>query len=220
MNTATAYRVLIADDELICLDGLELVLSNRSSVELCGRAQGGRELVQLATELQPDVIITDIRMPDMDGIEATRQIKKEWPWIKILGLTQYSQEYLVAAMLGAGADGYLLKNVESDTLVEAIGAVVSGAGYFCKKSAPILQELLKNEQVRQQRYGTKVHFSPKEKEVLEHMSRGLAIKQIAEKMGIGFYTVAKYRQNMYHKAGLENEVALVVYAIVHRIIIP
>jgi len=220
MNATTVYRVIIAHEEPAGLDALEQVLTHHAGIRICAGVVSGRQLLQETAALQPDLVITGIKMPDIDGIEVTRRIKSSWPHIKVLALTPYSQEHLVAAMISAGVNGYLIKEAAQGTLAEAIATVMTGAGYFCKTTIPVLQELIRQGQLL--RHGTLPpgFFTKRETDILNYMCQGLVSRQIAEKMGLSYNTVIKYRQNMYDKTGLNREIALVVYAVQHRVVIP
>ncbi|HEV7620218.1 MAG TPA: response regulator transcription factor, partial [Flavisolibacter sp.] len=143
MNTMqTIIRVIIADDHELYRDGFRSMLKRIPELDLVGEAADGKELLQLTCELQPDVIVTDIKMPRMDGIEATQLIKKDFPGINIIALSMFDDESLIVDMLEAGAKGYLLKNAHKEEIVEAVKAVYKNEVYYCNQTTLKLAKMI------------------------------------------------------------------------------
>ncbi|RYZ88499.1 MAG: response regulator transcription factor, partial [Proteobacteria bacterium] len=134
-------RILIADDHALFRDGLRGLLKKLRGIQLVGEARNGRELVELAAQYAPDVILTDIQMPVLDGISATRRIKAQQPSIQVLAMSTFNEGSLIGQMLEAGASGYLLKHAEGEEIQKAIAAVAEGAEYFSDELGPALQQL-------------------------------------------------------------------------------
>ena len=214
-------NVHIADDQEYCLEALQLLLEDAADICITGIARNGEELVALLQTSIPDVIITDISMHPMDGITATRIIKKELEQVKVLGFTQYSDERLLLQMMQAGADGYLYKNTDSLTLAEAVRTVMDKGHFFCTKTLGKLAALLRQGVFPLSPEVVAPHFfMGKEKEVLLLLCRGLGGKQIADALGITEHTVNSYRANLRKKTGCQNDAMLVVYALQHGLFTP
>ncbi|RYF99380.1 MAG: response regulator transcription factor, partial [Chitinophagaceae bacterium] len=135
-------RLLIADDHEIFRDGLALMLARQKEISLLGQAGNGKELVELSAAENPDVIITDIKMPMMDGIQATREILKNQPGVKIIALSMFDEEMLIVDMLEAGAKGYLLKNADKTEILEAIETVFEDKTYYCHHTSARLTNMI------------------------------------------------------------------------------
>ena len=136
-----SIRLLIADDHEIFRDGLALMLAKQDNIELLGEAEDGRELITLAEQLQPDVILTDIKMPRMDGIEATRLLVQKLPDVKVIALSMFDEENLIVDMLESGAKGYLLKNADKHEILEAINSVYQDKVFYCKSTSAKLDRV-------------------------------------------------------------------------------
>jgi two-component system nitrate/nitrite response regulator NarL len=201
-------RVLLADDHALFRRGLASLLEHREDVEVVGEASTGEEAVERARELMPDVILMDVRMPGAGGLEATRRLKEEMPYLKILILTvSEDEEDLFAAMKG-GAQGYLLKNIDPDELVASIHQVQRGEAPLAPSmAAKILREFS----------GPSAKPGPaltaRERQVLELVARGDANKEIARHLGIAENTVKNHLRNILEKLHLQNRVQAAMYAI-------
>lgn len=213
----SVIRVLIADDQPQCHEALELALSNKKGIVLCGSAMDGEEMVGLIAEASPDVIITDIQMPNINGIEATKIIKELYPDIKILALTQFSDEDLIVKMMQAGANGYILKNEPADTLAKAIQSVNNGKTYFCESTNHRLLRMILKGTITCSPQLPPGFFAANEKEILIYVCQQYSSKQIAAKLGIAHTSVEKYRQRLFKKTGSQNVVGLVMFAITNGI---
>jgi DNA-binding NarL/FixJ family response regulator len=212
-------KVLIADDHEIFRDGFKLMLSRNKYVELIGEAENGRELVQMARELQPDVIITDIKMPIMDGIEATRKIKAELPRIGIIGLSMFDEEEQIMEMLDAGASGYLLKNADKDEVQEAIRQVYLEKTYYCKGTSKKLATLVARSRHAGPRQ-EKIDFNEREISIIQLICEEYTNKEIADRLYMSVRTVEGYRQRLIERMQVKNTAGLVIYAIQHGLYRP
>src|ERR1700761_4115915 len=143
----TDIRIAIADDHEIFLDGLALMLSRHQGFTVCGRASNGQTLIDIVDREQPDVVVTDIRMPVVDGIQSTRHIVANHPEIKVIALSMFDEENLVVEMLEAGAKGYLLKNAHKDEIIEAITSVYQHKNYYCSKTSYLLASMIVRSKV-------------------------------------------------------------------------
>ncbi len=203
-------RVLIADDHTIFRSGLRLLLESEPSIRVVGEALDGNQAVSLAAELQPDVVLMDVTMPVMDGIEATRRIKARWPNINILVLTMHRSEEYFFEMLKAGACGYVLKGAETGDLIHAVHWVAQGEVFLYPSMARrLLQNFLHRENEQAQ---TGPSLSKRESEILELMAEGYSSKEIADKLFVSPSTVHSHRSNLMRKLGLGNRYELIQYA--------
>jgi NarL family two-component system response regulator YdfI len=201
-------RLLIADDHLIVRQGLRLILETEAGFELIGEAADGAEAVQLAEELQPDVILMDLRMPRVDGISAIRQLRREQPHIAIVILTTFNEDDLMREGLQAGARGYLLKDTDRATLFSTIRAAAQGQTLL---KPEIIQQLLTPSQSQDEIPSPKVqtNLTERELEVLAGVASGQTSKEIAYQLGITERTVKAHLTSIYNKLGVDSRAAAV-----------
>jgi DNA-binding NarL/FixJ family response regulator len=199
-------------------EGMHLLLDKQKELEITGEAGNGKELLDSVRQHRPDVVITDIEMPVMNGIEATKEIKKEFPETGVIALTMYGDDYLIEDMLEAGANGYLLKNTTSEELVTAVKTVHEGYPYFCNATSLRLSKLIAKNKILQDQ--KKADFSEKEIEIIQLICEQYASKEIADKTSLAHRTVEKYRDHIMQKTGSRNVVGIVIYAIKHGIYKP
>lgn len=201
-------RVLIADDHGIVRAGLRSLLEAEADMEVVGEATTGREAVEAACALQPDVVLMDIGMPGMSGLEATRELKKRAPAVRILTLTiQESEEYFFA-MLKAGASGYILKESEPQELLSALRAVHQGGAFLSPAVAKVVLEGYVTPKTSQP-----AGLTEREGEVLRLAAQGYTNRQIAESVYLSIKTVEKHRASMMDKLGLHGRQELIRYAL-------
>src|SRR4030066_261246 len=173
-------RVLIADDHIIVRSGLRLLLESEPDIDVVGEASEGSEALILVEQHLPDVVLMDITMPGMDGLEATRLIKASWPQINVLALTMHRSDEYFFEMLKAGASGYILKGAETSDLIQAVRVVGRGEVFLY----PTMAQKLVNDYLKSMQWGeeTGSSLSPREKEILHLLSEGCSTKEIAEKV--------------------------------------
>jgi two-component system response regulator NreC len=203
-------RMLIADDHTIVRSGLRLLLEAEPDIQVVSEAVNGKEALAMVEKLHPDVVLMDIAMPDMDGFEATRQIKSRWPDIQVLVLTMHRQDEYFFEMLKAGASGYILKGAETDELLHAVRVVSQGEVYLHSIMARrLVQDYLG-------RLGSGLNssptLSPREKEILNLLAEGYSNKEIAEKLVISPSTVHTHTNNIMGKLELNSRHELIQYA--------
>jgi len=209
-----SIRILIADDHHIIRDGLHALISGEPDLEVIGEAQDGRQAVKLARKLRPDVIIMDVAMPVLNGIEATLQIKRDHSGARIIALSMHSDRQFIIRMLEAGAMGYVLKDCAFEELTTAIQTVADGRTYLCNKVAGSVVsdyvELLG-------RGGTDPPspLTPRESEVLQLLAEGKSTKEIAGSLQLSVKTIETHRLNMMDKLGVRSVAELTKYAIRH-----
>lgn len=216
----TEINVIMADDHEIFRDGFRLMLSKSPFIKLLAEAENGRELIKLVDSLQPDVVITDIKMPIVDGIEATRIIREKYPQIGIIGLSMFDEEDLILEMLDAGALGYLIKNADKDEVADAIKTVYRGELYYCRTTSHKLAHMIARSKAHSMGKREKVEFSEKEIEVIQLICKELTNKEIADQLFLSVRTVEGYRQKILDRMQVKNTVGLVVYAINHGLFNP
>ncbi|MCZ6490684.1 MAG: response regulator transcription factor [Acidobacteria bacterium] len=205
--------ILLADDHRIVRQGLRRILEEHSRMEVVGEASDGREAVQMALDKEPDIIIMDVAMPRLGGMEAIRQISKRLPAAKVLVLSMYSDESYVVQMLEAGAKGYLLKDSADTDLVEAVLAVSNGKSFF----SPLISKILLDEYVRQvQEKGISDRYellTEREREILQLIAEGKTSREIAELLNLSTSTVDTHRGHIMEKLDLHNPYEVVLYAV-------
>lgn len=209
----TKIRLLLADDHPLIRAGFKSMLDKSDQFEIVAEAENGNELIQLAEQTQPDVILTDIKMPGLTGLEALERLIKVHPSLKFIILTMYEEREYIMNALKIGACGYLLKNVGRIDLENAIIAVYNGGKYFSPLVTNILADSIARPEANE--YG---EISPREKEVLDLVAEGYSTKQIADRLGISIRTVESHRINMLKKMKVNNTAELIKKAIELKII--
>lgn len=204
--------IILADDHAMVRSGLRMLLEAQEGIVIIGEAENGTEAVRRAMSLQPDVVLMDVQMPDMNGIEATRELKKIVPETAVLALTIYEDDQYFFEMLKAGASGYIPKRAAPDDLVTAIRTVARGDVFLY----PTLATRLVQDFVSRQDSDTPPscdELTPREQEVLTWIAEGMTNAAIGEQLEISVKTVDRHRENIMHKLNLHNRVELVKYAI-------
>jgi DNA-binding NarL/FixJ family response regulator len=211
-------RILVADDHGIVRKGLRFILERQQDLEVAGEAADGREAVRLARELQPQVIVMDIAMPHLNGIDAATQILRHDPQARIIILSMYADEEFLVRALTAGVKGYLLKDSAEHDLVRAVRAVASGKSFF----SPAMAQTLAEDYVRQlQQRGLRDSYellTEREREVLQLLAEGKSNKEAAGLLNISAYTVETHRMHLMQKLNLHNTAEIVLYAVRKKII--
>jgi DNA-binding NarL/FixJ family response regulator len=213
-------RILIADDHGIVRAGLKLLLNRISGTEVVAEAADGREAVRLAKAFDPDIVLMDIAMPLLNGLDAARQICRENPRTGIIILSMYMDESYILRALDAGAKGYLIKDIADDELENAIRSVASGRPFFSR----VIAETLTEDHVAQmRRQGVKNSsdlLTEREREVLHLLAEGKSNKETAAVLNLSPYTIDTHRTNLMQKLGLHNTAEIVLYAVRNAIITP
>jgi DNA-binding NarL/FixJ family response regulator len=219
-TSQTPLRILVADDHTVVRRGLVATLVEHRGWHVVAEAANGREAVSLAEKHRPDLVILDITMPELNGLEAARQIRKAVPRAEILVLTMHDSEQLVREVLATGARGYVLKNDASRVLVQAVETLAQHRPFFTSKvSALVLAGFLKPAPAAPSAAAEAAsRLTPREREVLQLVAEGKANKQIADALGLGVKTVETHRTNLMRKLRLHTASDLTRYAIRNRII--
>ena len=206
-------KVLLAEDHVVVRQGIRELIQREEDIEIVGEVGDGEEAVQAAEQLEPDVILMDIAMPKLNGIEATRRIKESHPSISILVLTAYDNEEFIFALLEAGAAGYLLKNVQSRQLLNAIRSVYDGESVLHPTIAKKVLSRLplgRKKRSEQEKEGL---LTERELEVLRRWAEGLVNKQIAAKLFLGERTVQTHWRNIFNKLGISSRTEAIVHGL-------
>ncbi len=212
-------RILVADDHGLVRRGARAVLHSRPGWRVVGEAANGREAVEKAIELKPDVAVVDISMPEMDGVEVVRQIREAVPDTKVLVLTMHESDQMVQRALDAGAHGYVLKSDLTDCLVRAVKAVSEGKRFLTPQvSEIVLEGFLKTKGQHQQGKRASARTTPRELEIIRLLAQGKSNKEIAALLGITVKTVETHRARIMLKLGLHSLAELIHYAIRQGII--
>jgi len=207
-----SIKILLADDHKITRDGLRALLEQQSNMNVVGEAENGREAVRLAMDLAPDVVVMDISMPELNGIEATRQIRGDLPDTKVVALSMYADRRYVVGMLKAGVSGYLLKNCAFDELVSAIEAVTHNESFLSPRIADTVMKDYANILEQDETAGVSA-LSAREREVLQLIAEGLSTRQIAEGIHVSVKTVETHRQQIMKKLNAKSVAELTKIAL-------
>ena len=207
-----SIKILLADDHKIVRDGLKSLIKKEVSMEVIGEADNGRKTVQLARDLEPEIIIMDISMPDLNGIEATRQIVADSPDVKIIALSMHSDKRYVKGVLSAGASGYLLKDSAFEELVEAIRTVDTGRFYLSAGIVGVVVKDYVGSQANKDALTSDI-LSAREREVLQLLAEGKSTKEIASDLHVSVKTIETHRQNIMQKLNIHTIAGLTRYAI-------
>jgi DNA-binding NarL/FixJ family response regulator len=205
-------RILLADDHQIMREGLKALLGRRSSIEVIAEAENGIEALSIARKERPDVIVMDIAMPDINGIEVTRQLKSELADIKIIALSMHSDRRFVSEILKAGASAYVLKHAAFEDLEKAIKAVMMDRTFL---SADILEAVVNDyvSQLSSSEYEAYRQLSDRERQVLQLLAEGNSTKEIAFKLHVSVKTIESHRQNIMNKLGIRTLAGLTKFAV-------
>jgi DNA-binding NarL/FixJ family response regulator len=208
MNRPTTIRVALVDDHALVRDGIRALLSVMPRLDVVGEAENGVQAIEMVGHCQPDLLMMDIGLKDMNGLELTRLLGKQHPRLKILILSMYDNHEYVSESVRAGASGYVLKNSPSKEIIAAIEAIIGGGTFY---SAEIAQRLATDP-------NTDSELTPRESQVLAKMVQGLNNKEMARELDISVRTVETHRLSIRRKLNIDKPAALVKYAIDHGII--
>ncbi|MDB5116903.1 MAG: Two component transcriptional regulator, LuxR family [Mucilaginibacter sp.] len=212
-------NIVIADDHEIFLDGLALMLSKHPGFKVCGRASNGQQLQEVVDREKPDIVLTDIRMPVVDGIQSTKQILAAHPAMGVIALSMFDEENLIIEMLEAGAKGYLLKNAHKDEIIDAINSVYQNKNYYCAQTSFLLATMI----VRSNKFNSNTQPQPivlndREKIIIQMICQQQTTQQIADKICLSKRTVEGYRVKILEKIQAKNTAGVVIFALKNSII--
>ncbi|MGS2764860.1 response regulator [Sinomicrobium sp. M5D2P9] len=199
-------QVYITDDHPIVQEGLKNLLATRDEISLKGVFQNGKDTVDALAKAEPDVLLLDINLPDISGIELSKQIRDAYPELKIIVLSVHNEKAVISSVLQNGVNGYVLKNSIGDEIIQAIHKVIDGELYMCRQT----KEIYENQDNNGPDFIPKI--TRREKEILQLVTEGLTSSQIAEKLFISPYTVETHRKNLMEKFDVSNMTAIIKYA--------
>lgn len=210
-------RIIIADDHEIYRDGFKVMLKKQTAIELIGETDSGEGLIQMAHYLRPDIVITNIKLPLLDGISAAKQLTAQLPEIGIIALSVFDDETFILDMLEAGAKGYLMKSAEKEEMINAIKAVHKGQNYFCNLVSRKLTKMLADSTYHPHKKNAKPELTERELSVTKFICQELSNKEIATELKLSVRTVEGYREKIQEKIGARNTAGIVIYAIRNKI---
>lgn len=208
MDKNEQIKVFLVDDHKIFVEGVTNILKTVSSIMVSGYAYNGTDTIAFIADHAVDVVITDIEMPAMNGIELARTIKENHPEIKVIALSMYDKREIINSLLSTGAEGYLLKDIEKQELVDAIEQVHSGAYYYSGSIAPLMIKSMSSKDL----------LTRREKEIIKLIVAEEGNKQIADQLFISEHTVEAHRKNIFRKTNSKNIVGLIKYAYENKLV--
>jgi two-component system, NarL family, nitrate/nitrite response regulator NarL len=204
-------KIIIVDDHQMFIDGIKSLLLSQENIAVVGSAHNGDEVLKLLTNKKADIVLMDINMPQMDGVEATKRIQQQFPKTKVLMLTMYDTKNYIERLVLAGASGYILKNTGKTELMNAIETIYSGKTFFGKEvTARVMEGLQKKTRESNDFFG--IELTEREIEVIKYIAQEYTSTEIAKKLTISPYTVETHRKNLINKLGVRNTAGLVKYA--------
>jgi two-component system nitrate/nitrite response regulator NarL len=204
-------RVLLVDDHMLVLDGLQARLEMEDNLDIIATASNGLEALEKAKALKPDLVVMDVSMPVLNGLEATKRFKAEQPNVKILMLSMHHDKEYILSLIQSGANGYVLKDVSSEELVQAINTVHQGGTYFSSGASDSLFSQAPSPKQCEE-------LTKREVAVLKEVAVGLSNKEIAQSLSISVRTVETHRQNLKNKLNIHTSAGLIKYALEHHLI--
>jgi DNA-binding NarL/FixJ family response regulator len=217
-------KTIIADDHSLFIEGIRALIKNVDTIELVGEAENGKMVLELLEKHTVDVVLMDINMPEMNGIEATKRIHEKYPKTKVLALTMFEDGLYVGEMMKAGATGFVLKNAKKEELVEAITRVYHGEKYISQDvSLKLIEKMLNGESNNgngsmQKGSARKLEITPRELEIIKLIAEELTNVEIAQKLNNSPMTIITHRKNLLRKLGVKNTAGLIRFAIQHGLL--
>jgi DNA-binding NarL/FixJ family response regulator len=207
-------RVIVVDDHEIFRNGLKMVIGKIDFAMVVGEASNGEEFLNLIKVTPADIVLMDVEMPFLNGIEATRLALKEYPYLKIIALTMFAEDQYIQSMLDEGAKGFLIKNIKKEALSNALMTVHGGGNYYSEELFRFFTKQLTKDENNE----ISIKFTRREKEILQLLAEGLNNKEIAEILFVSERTVIGHKSNMLGKTGCKSTVSLLSYAIKHKVV--
>lgn len=208
--TNKKYRVIIADDHSLFRQGLKLILMELNDIEVIADVPNGKELVEIAGILEPDLVIMDINMPFLNGIEASKILARDYPEIKILVVSMYGDEQYYNSVIENGVKGFILKDADNSELKTAVRDILNGKTYF---SQELLLRLIRSKQTP-----ANINLTNREQEILELICQGLGTAEISAKLFLSDRTIENHKANLFAKTGCKNSLSLVIFAIKNNLV--
>jgi DNA-binding NarL/FixJ family response regulator len=209
-------KILIVDDHEIFRNGLKMVLGKLKYIELIGEAVNGREFVDFLDNAKPDIVLLDIEMPELNGIDAAEIAIKKQPGLKIIALTMFGDDQYIQSMIDVGAKGFLIKNINKETLEKAIQTVHNGGNYYSEELFEFFTKQITKDKSSPKEV---IDITRREKEILQLLCEGLSNKEIADALFISERTVLGHKTNLMAKTNSKNSISLMAYAIKHKLVV-
>lgn len=212
-------KILIADDHTMFVDGIESILKMEDDVKVVGRCYEGQGVIDFATNFSVDIVLLDVNLPDMSGIEVCKQLNEKFPNIKVLAISMFNEESYVSEILNNGAKGYILKNTGREELLKALHTIYDGSTYFSKEvTETIMKGLINRRKATNKSTNEIPKISRREKEVLRLIAEEFTTNEIAEKLFISLKTVESHRSNLLAKLNARNSAGLVRISIENKLL--
>ena len=211
-------RILIADDQAIARQGLQVILSVEKDIEVIGQAKDGQEAIELTKRLQPDLVLMDLKMPILTGVQATKVIKEKFPAVAVLVLTTYDLDDWVAHAIRNGANGYLLKDTPPEELIKAIRGTVQGKSYVDPNVAGKVLQQMQQSVLPREKLELSEALTERELDVLRLLAKGLSNQEIAESLQLSEGTVRNYLSTLFSKLGVNDRTKAAVLALQHGLV--
>jgi two-component system, NarL family, nitrate/nitrite response regulator NarL len=209
-------RLFILDDHQMLIDGIKALLKHESEFVICGEASRAAAALELIPTVSPDIVLSDINMPEMDGVAFTKKLKEHHPAVKVLALSMFGERSTISEMLDAGASGYILKNTGKEELVSALRRIAGGGMFFSDEvSAEMMKSITERNQKKEEE---KVYLTDREKEIIQLIAKEYSNARIAETLFISERTVESHRKNIFRKANTKTVVGLIKYAMENKLI--
>ena len=215
MSSGTPVRLLITDDHQMFIDGIKSILRNEESIKVVAEALNGKEALKIIAENEIDVLITDINMPEMNGVELAKTVKSDYPDVKVLVLSMHNDQEIISEIIQVEADGYILKNTDKKELIEAINKVADNGTFYSNEVLTIMMQGAKREK---EIHDQTKNLTERETEILKLIVKECSSAQIAEQLFISKNTVDTHRKNMLQKTGIKTIVGLIKFAINNNIV--
>lgn len=215
---AKKISVVIADDHALFRKGMASIIKSFSDIEVIGEAENGVALIQLLERETPDVVLLDLKMPEMDGMEANKIIQKNFPNVRVIVLSMYDDDKFIIHLIEMGANGYLLKNADPEEVESALRAVMDTGFYFNNHVSKVMLKGLINKQRTKPNFENRVEFTPRELEVLRLICKEHTNAEIATKLYLSTRTIDGYRNKLLMKTGAKNTAGIVMYAVKHGLV--
>ena len=210
-------RILLADDHEIFRDGFRVMLKKQKEFKLIAEAANGRELIEAAQQHKPDVIVTDIQMPVMDGIAAAKILRAEMQDINVIALSMFDDEHLIVDMLNAGAKGYLLKNANKEEVFEALKTVYNNGTYYCNHTSLKLAKLIGSNNICTAKKPQNVVFTERELDIIRLICQQHSNREIAGQLSLSPRTIESHREKILEKMQVKNTAGIVIYAVRYKL---
>jgi DNA-binding NarL/FixJ family response regulator len=212
-------KIILVDDHKLVRDGIKSLLKSEKEIQIIGEVSGGRELIELVQDKMPDIVITDISMPDMNGIELTRYLSENYPSIHVLILSMHLDENYIIDCVKLGARGYLPKDINPQELIKAIHLIHAGGTYFSHEISKIgFNSYIEKARQSDKKAALLEHLTEREIEIIQLVAEGLMNKEISDQLNISIRTVDNHKSNILRKLNLKSSIDIVKYAIKNEII--